>query len=131
MARRYYVFASQAEAQACVERINARARAVYRLQGYQVATDTGAIIGQRVSDGLAMPEAARTLTWDVPRQRADGKWVVRHCEAVPGATFVVQPTAIPPLNVAACVSQDIAASVAVEVEGAGWWPAPPVMKVLV
>lgn len=128
---RYYVFGSQAEAQACVDRIDARARVVYRLQGYQVDDATGDIISQRVSDGVSMPDAARTKTWDIPRQRLDGKWVVRHCEAVPGATFVLKPLATPPLTVAAYVSQDIAATVTVEVEDAAWWPAPPVLEVAV
>lgn len=122
---RYYVFPDQASAGACVEAINARARVVYRMQGYRVDASTGDVIGQRLSDGAPMPDAARTQTWDVPRQRLDGKWVVRHCEAVPGATFVLRPTAIPPLTVADFVGQDVGASVLVEVEGASWWPVPP------
>jgi|GEM_PF-3410168 len=123
---RYYVFPNQASAQACVDGIDTRARTVYAAQGYGV-DDQGAIIGKRASDGAAMPDAARTLTWDVPRQRSDGKWVVRHCEAVPGATFVLQPTAIPPLTVAAFVAQGIPATVTVEVADASWWPAPPTL----
>ena len=125
---RYYVFATQAEAQACVDRINMRARGVYAAQGYQIDTASGDIVGQNAATGAPMPDAARTTTWDVPRLRIDGKWVVRHCEAVPGATFVLQPTAIPPLTVAAFVSQDISAAATVEIEGASWWPAPPVLK---
>ena len=125
---RFYVFPTQAEAQACVDRIDARARVVYRMQGYTIDAATGDIVGKRASDGVAMPDAARTETWDVPRQRLDGKWIVAHCEAVPGATFVLKATAIPPLTVLAFVSQDIAATVTVEVAKTGWWPMPPVLK---
>lgn len=126
---RCYVFATQAEAVACVERINVRARVVYRLQGYEIDRATGAIIGKCAADGTSMWNAARTLTWDIPRQRLDGKWVVRHCEAVPGATFVLKPLDSPPLNVAAYVAQDIAVTVTVEVENEDWWPAPPRIEV--
>ena len=126
---RYYVFETQAQAQACVERINARARVVYRLQGYQIDASTGDIIGQRASDNAPMPDAARTQTWDVPRQRLDGRWIVRHCEAVPGATFVLKPTAIPPLTVGDFVAQDLDAAVLVQVEDPSWWPVPPRMIV--
>ncbi len=127
---RYYVFATQPEAQACVDRINVRARTVYAAQGYQL-DEAGAIIGQRASDGAPMPDAAKTLTWDIPRQRRDGKWVVAHCDLVPGATFVLKPTAIPPLTVAAFVAQDVPATATVEVEDASWWPAPPVIRAAV
>lgn len=127
---RCYVFATQAEAQACINRINVRARTVYAAQGYQL-DNAGAIIGKNAATGALMPDAARTVTWDTPRQRRDGKWVVRHCEAVPGNSFVLDPTKIPPLTVAAFVSQDIAATVTVEVEDVAWWPAPPSMTAVV
>lgn len=123
---RYYVFATQAQAQDCIDRIDARARVVYAAQGYTIDAD-GSIVGKRASDGIAMPDAARTETWDIPRQRLDGKWIVAHCEAVPGATFVLKPTAVPPLTVAAFVAQDIPATVTVEVENVSWWPSPPLM----
>lgn len=122
---RYYVFQTQADAQACVDHINVRARIVYSAQGYQIDSASGAIIGKRPSDGIAMPDAARTETWDTPRQRLDGKWVVRHCETVPGASFVLDATAVPPLTVAAFASQDIAATVAIETDTPSWWPVPP------
>lgn len=125
---RCYVFQDRASAQDCVDRINMRARIVYAAQGYQLDGD-GAVIGKNSATGASAPEAARTTTWDVPRQRLDGEWVVRHCEAVPGATFVLTPTALPPLTVAAFVAQDIEASVTVEVEDASWWPAPPTVEV--
>lgn len=125
---RCYVFPDQASAQACVDRINLRARTVYAAQGYQLDGD-GAIIGKNPATGASMPTAAKTTTWDVPRQRADGKWVVRHYEAVPGASFVLTLTGLPPLTVAAFVAQDIAISVTVEVEDAAWWPAPPTVEV--
>ena len=122
---RYYVFNTQAEAQACVDRINIRARAVFRLQGYEIDRATGGIIPKRLSDGQSMPDAAQAETWDVPRQRLDGKWIVAHCEAVPGATLVIRPTAVPPLTVAGYVAQDIPATVMVEAENISWWPVPP------
>ncbi|MDP4005069.1 hypothetical protein [Methylobacterium sp. NEAU K] len=127
---RCYVFPTQADAQACVDGINARARTVYAAQGYAVDS-TGAITGKRASDGVLLPNAAKTLTWDMPRQRLDGNWVVRHCEAVPGNSFVVDATKTPPVTVADFVAQDIAATVAVEVEDASWWPAPPTLKAIV
>ena len=123
-----YVFATQAEAQACVDRINVRARSVYGAQGYQLDAG-GAIIGKNAATGASMPDATKTATWDIPRQRADGKWVVRHCEAVPGNTFVLDPTQVPPFTVAAFVAQDIAAGVSVEVEDVSWWSTPPGMRV--
>lgn len=121
---RFYVFPDQASAQACVDGIDARARQIYAAQGYQVDA-AGTIIGKRASDGVDQPDAARTETWDTPRQRQDGRWVVHHCETVPGSSFVLDATAIPPLTVAAYVAQDIGAAVAVEVEAASWWPLPP------
>lgn len=127
---RHYVFATQTQAQACVDRINARARTVYGAQGYQIDTQ-GGIVGRSASDGTLQPSAQRTLTWDVPRWRLDGKWVVRHCETVPGNSFVLDPTKIPPLTVAAFVAQDIDLAVVVEIENATWWPAPPFIAVVV
>lgn len=125
---RFYVFDDQAAAQACVDGIDARARTIYAAQGYAVDGD-GNIIGKRVSDGADAPTAARTETWDLPRRRLDGKWVVRHCETVPGAEFVINPGGSPEVTVAAFVAQDIDAATAVEVEADSWWPAPQFTEV--
>lgn len=117
---RYYVFATQAQAEACVDRINARARTIYAAQGYAVDAVTGAVTGKRASDGALMPNAVKTSTWDVPRQRWDGKWVVRHAETCPGNAFVID---VAGTTVGQFVGQD-AVTTTVETEAPSWWPAP-------
>jgi hypothetical protein len=121
---RFYVYDSQAEAQADVDGIDARARTIYAGQGYEIDAE-GNIISKDGATGANAPGAPRTVTWDVPRQRLDGRWVIGHCEGVPGASFVLDASRSPPLTVADFVGQGIAASVSVETEIASWWPASP------
>jgi hypothetical protein len=83
---RYFVLSSEHEAQAVVDMIDARGRECYIQAGYTVRDD-GAIIAQ--ADGQDDPVGV-TSTWDVPRQRKDGKWVVAHIEAHPMASYVVE-----------------------------------------
>jgi hypothetical protein len=86
---RYYVFSTQAEAQAAVDAINARARTIYAANGYTVAAD-GSIIGKD-GDGVDQPDSARTVTFSVPTQRLDGKWIVQHIEQSQQPNFVIDP----------------------------------------
>lgn len=116
---RHYVFATQAEAQKAVDAINRRARQVYAAFGYQV-DGAGAIIGKRGSDRADMPDACRTVTWDTPRQRLDGRWIVAHTETCPGAHEIAD--AKTGLLVWQYVGQDIAAPV--EDYDAAWFPPP-------
>ncbi len=115
---RFYVFDDQAAAQAAVDQINARARQLFQQQGYTLADD-GSIIGKRVSDGTSMPNSARTQTWDVPRQRVDGKWVFHHVETCPGNRFVIDKAGT---TVAQFVGQDLSTAT-IETEDLSWWPA--------
>lgn len=51
--------------------------------GANLAAERGHIVDEygirAVIDGKPVPEShTRTVNWDVPRQRLDGKWVVRH-----------------------------------------------------
>lgn len=125
---RYYVFGTQAEAQACADRIWARYKAACIVQGYTIDRATGGVVGKD-NAGRDAP-GALTQAWDIPRQRADGKWVVLHSSAVPGQTFVVAPLANPPLTLgAALAADDLAVTVTVENDDASWWPAPPVVQV--
>lgn len=109
---RYLVFDTQAEAAAAVATIDERARQVFSSQGYTVRPD-GAVLGK--AGGRDDPDAP-TLTWDVPRERADGRWVIAHPEAHPSALFVVAPG----VTLAAHLTHGIVAPV--EVETGDWWP---------
>lgn len=114
---RFYVFASQAEAQTAIDQIDTRARQIYAAQGYTVEAD-GSVVGKRASDGADMPTAARTETWDVPLQRLDGKWVVHHVETCPGHDFVIDQNGT---TVAQFVGQDVASQL-IEIYDLSWWP---------
>ncbi|MCJ2073416.1 hypothetical protein MKK75_32315 [Methylobacterium sp. J-030] len=121
---RYYVFATQAQAQACAERIWGRMKSACVAQGYTIDPATGGIVGKDAA-GRDVP-GALTLAWDRPRQRGDGKWIVICSAAVPGQTFVIDASRTPPLTLAAALAaDDLSAGVTVEVEDASWWPAPP------
>ena len=123
---RYYVFETQAQAQACAGRIWGRLKAACVAQGYSLDPVTGAIIGKDIA-GRDVPDAL-TSSWDIPRQRRDGRWVVRHAAAVPGRSFVLAPLATPPLTLGAILdADDLAASVTVESDDASWWPVPPLL----
>lgn len=76
---RFLVFASQAEAQAAVDAIDESGRAIYAARGYAIS-EGGSIVCRRLSDGASVPESQGIDTWDVPRQRLDGKWIISHPE---------------------------------------------------
>lgn len=125
---RYYVFATQVEAQACADRIWSRLKAACIAQGYTVDKATGGIIGKDTS-GRDVP-GALTLAWDTPRQRLDGKWAVLASAAVPGRSFIVAPLAKPPLTLGAILdADDLSASVTIQNDDSSWWPAPPLVVV--
>jgi hypothetical protein len=115
---RFYVSDTQAAAQGVVDQINVRARQVYAAQGYTIEPD-GSVVGKRVSDGMSMPDSAHTETWDIPRQRLDGKWVVAHVETCPGHDFVMDQNGT---TVSQYVGQDVSAPIETE-DQATWWPA--------
>ena len=126
---RYYVFATQVEAQACADRIWSRLKAACIAQGYTVDKASGGIIGKDTSGRDVL--GALTLAWDSPRQRADGKWVVLSSAAVPGQTFVLNASTLPPLTLAAALAaDDLKASVTVS-DDSTWWPLPSVTQVKV
>lgn len=113
---RFYVHDTEADAQATAEAIDQRAREVFAAQGYTIRED-GAVIGKR--GGVDNPEGV-TRTWDIPRQRLDGKWLLLHPEEHPSATIELAPG----LTVLAYVTQDVTAPV--ENEDAAWFPEPEV-----
>lgn len=111
---RYFVFPTEEAAQGIIDLINERGRECYIQAGYNLRED-GAIIGQ--VDGQDDPVGV-TSTWDVPRQRLDGNWVVTHIEAHPMADYVIgQKT----------VLEHVMDGVTVPVEehSDSWWPAEP------
>lgn len=123
---RYLVYGTQAEALADLALINARGRAFYSAAGYEIRAD-GAVIGED-ADGDPDPRGL-TVTWDVPRQRLDGKWVVLHPENQPMATrllseYVPGAAQIPILEIimAGLASGDAALSGAAEDYAPSWWP---------
>jgi hypothetical protein len=85
---RFFVFSTQVEAEDAVESVNSWARLLYVARGYEV-DDQGAVIGKNALTGADEPAATRTETWDVPRQRADGLWIVAHTETCPGHDLVI------------------------------------------
>lgn len=126
--RRCYVFPTQAQAQACADRIWVRLKSACVAQGYTIDPATGGIVGKDGA-GHDVP-GVLTLAWDRPRQRADGKWIVAYSAAVPGQTFVIDASQTPPLTLgSALAADDRNAGVTVEVENASWWPAPPSIQV--
>lgn len=81
---------AEAEALDAVASIDARARIIFAARGYTITAE-GDIVGKRASDGEDVPTSV-TSTWDIPRQRADGKWCVVHPEAHPSAEVQVGPS---------------------------------------
>lgn len=77
--------------------------------GYLIAED-GGIIGKR--QGVSDPLSQETTTWDIPRQRLDGKWVVRHPKHHPSAQNEE--------NLALLLGQ--LGDITVEQEQENWWP---------
>lgn len=109
---RFLIYDTATEAQSAVTTIDNRARAVFAAQGYTVRED-GAVVGK--SEGCDDPDGL-TTTWDVPRQRLDGKWAVAHPEQHPSAAFQVAPG----LPLASYLVTSI--DTAVEDESPAWWP---------
>lgn len=110
---RYFVFATEAEAQAAVASVDSYARVAYYGAGYSIAQN-GDVIGK--ANGVDNP-AGVTRTWDIPRQRAtDSKWVFLHPENHPMADYEVAPG----VTVKVYTTQDISAPI--EEEATDWWP---------
>lgn len=114
---RYYVFDTQAAAQSAIDSIDARARTIYQAQGYAV-DENGAVIGHRAFDGVPMPDACRTTTFDIPLQRLDGKWIARHIENSAAPDFVVDPAT--GLTVGEFCTQGL--TLRVETDDGTWFP---------
>ncbi|MBT9370263.1 hypothetical protein [Rhizobium sp. CSW-27] len=110
---RYLVFPDLASAAAAVALIDDRGRDCYEEAGYTIRAD-GAVIGRR--DGVDDP-AGVTVTWDVPRQILDGRWIVSHPENHPMAEYVLKDGR----RVLDAVMVDITAPAAEANEG--WWSA--------
>lgn len=85
---RFFVFNDQTSAQVATDAIAARGRELFAQFGYGVDAG-GNIIGKRASDGVLQPDAQHTTTWDVPRQRLDGKWILLHPENQTRSTVIV------------------------------------------
>lgn len=113
---RYLVFDSQADAQSACDSIDTQGRLVYHNAGYTV-DDNGDIVGKR--DGEDNPQVV-TTTWDIPRQRLDGKWLVSHPETFVLAAYEVSSG----VTVEQFVLQGITAPI--EEWQAAWWPYPSV-----
>jgi hypothetical protein len=111
---RYLVLDTEAEALDAVASIDGHARIVFASRGYTITAE-GAIVGKRASDGEDVPTAV-TTTWDVPRQRADGKWCVAHPESHPSASVEIAPG----ITVADFVMEGIEANI--DEMLTGWWP---------
>jgi len=90
---RFYVFPDEASAQACVAGVDARARQIYTEHKFTEDTATGGFVSKDVN-GNDIPGAV-TTSFAVPWQRADGNWVVAHCETVPYAAVVLEPLTKP------------------------------------
>lgn len=112
---RYLIFDTEVEATAAVASIDGHARIVFSWRGYTITAE-GAIVGKRASDGEDVPTAI-TTTWDVPRQRADGKWCVAHPESHPSGSVEVSPG----VTVAMFVMSDVGSPV-IEDYAADWFP---------
>ncbi|MCJ2084582.1 hypothetical protein MKK88_01045 [Methylobacterium sp. E-005] len=122
---RFYIFSDQASAQACVDGVDARARQIYAERKFTEDPATGGFVSKDVN-GNDIPGAV-TTSFAVPWQRADGNWVVAHCETVPYAAVNLDATQTPSLTVTAFVAQDIPAGTPVETFDLTWLPPSPVL----
>jgi hypothetical protein len=116
---RYLVFPTEGAALDAEAKVSARARVIYRAQGYGVDAQ-GAIIGKDALTGELEPDAQRTVRYAVPRQRLDGQWVIPHPEGQAAADFVINAQGV---TVKEYVMQDLAGAV-IEAFSAAWFPAP-------
>lgn len=115
---RFLVFLDQASAVAAVEQINGNGRALFAARGYGV-DENGDVEARRLSDGSIVHEA-KTQTWDVPRQRLDGKWIISHPENAMRADTVVDEQGATGAEV---VMVDVVFE-AIEAFDDAWFPAP-------
>lgn len=67
-------FATKEQADFCVTVINQLAAAYWQAQGYTVVD--GQLVGKNAATGEDMPDAAKTSTWDIPKQSPDGTWYI-------------------------------------------------------
>lgn len=67
-------FPTQTTAQQGLAVVNAIAAAWWQSQGYTVIN--GQLIGKNAATGEDMPDSARTLTWDVPKESPDKTWYI-------------------------------------------------------
>lgn len=81
----YLIFNSEVEAQTANQLIFDTAIPLYKLQGYD--SDVGGLIGKM--DGVLNASGGRTSSWDIPRQRLDGKWAIIHPENHPAAQTIL------------------------------------------
>lgn len=114
---KFYMFATQAAAQACVSQIDARARQLASIINRVDAS--GNIIGVRESDRAAQPQAV-TTTWCIAKQNAFGQWCVLHPQYASAASDPApgQPSGTTVLQY---VSQDCAAYT-IGTDDGSWWP---------
>jgi len=113
---RYYVLPPRINALTAAEKFKQRLYEAFARLGYTV--DADGVIGMR--DGVPDPTASRTAAWDVPRQRLDGVWVIRHPEASPAAQLVLSSGE----TLVNWLTQD-ATQFPIEEEQASWWPVSP------
>lgn len=110
---RYLIFDDQFAAMDACDLIDERGRPLYAAAGYEIRAD-GAVIGK---DGEGDSDPRGVLEhWAVPRQRADGKWVIAHPEQNPMRDYVVGPG----LTVLDVIMAGLAAPA--EEWAAEWWP---------
>jgi hypothetical protein len=88
---RYLVFNTQALAETAQGVIFGDGKTRLSSRGYTLHAD-GSIIGK--VRGVNAPNNQRTVSWDAPRQRLDGRWIIAHpgdqsaeWEAIAGAVL--------------------------------------------
>ena len=111
----YLIFSDEATATSAVAAIDAAARSLFPPS---LIDADGSLIGVR--GGHPDLSAARTVTWDVPQQRLDGKWVVQH-------PANLSTSSDPAGNSGMTIAQFLIAglgTVAIETYDALWFPLP-------
>lgn len=117
----YYVFQTQADAQAAVAAIDTRALALYQAAGFE--TQGANVVGNNLATGQPQPSAQRTTTWFVPIQTLLGTWVVLSPRY---QSLAQQPCPLnPALTILQYVIQDlIADTLATDPDDGTWFPLP-------
>lgn len=114
----YYIFSSQALAQAAIDKIDFRAREIARALGRLDAN--GNLIGRNAATGDLVPEAV-TTTWVKPAKRLDGQWAVLH----PNNGSMWNDPIAGGQTVGQYITQDLAAEVvAADPADGTWFPLP-------